>query len=329
MRYRYKFEGYYSHRGEVDAVSSGIESFSGPTPVVNAFPAAFNSVKHADNYWWELVQSYSMRSLSVQSDRLLPISGVAESMQRSLASFFGPETRIHYLAGHWKHSLHRDLGWYSSPQNPLSARPLTYQGPSWSWLAVSTGIEIQDQSTWGNYEPVLHVMSTKAKLKEPSAPYGLITHAMITAKVYISCANLTRHNSRSFKLSRHRKAERGSKVSINMNHGQENHIYFDTTCDSLKDGETKEIFLVLLRQSYGKPEWGISALICSPRAEVDEKRSFVRMGLLMIDFGDHTVTGSEKGRDLQDQEWFQDRRGQDKQNREWFQGWDREVIQLL
>lgn len=86
--------------------------------------------------WHELVMDYSGRKLTVLSDRLPAISGVASIFQASVSS--------EYLAGLWKNHLCRDLLWYCDPKEPFQI-PVTWEDgssgdsispPSWSWASI-------------------------------------------------------------------------------------------------------------------------------------------------------------------------------------------------
>ena len=85
--------------------------------------------------WRLLVFHYTRRQLSVSSDRVLAISGLAERYSR----------RIHsqYLAGFWRAGLPIDLLWRTRERQGSKRvkRPSCYQGPSWSWVSVNEPID--------------------------------------------------------------------------------------------------------------------------------------------------------------------------------------------
>ena len=83
--------------------------------------------------WGDLVRLYSHRTLSLPSDRLPAISGIATLF----ANTFGNE----YVAGHWRSDLARELLWTVSNRPGSSMRPVNYIAPSWSWASLNTGIE--------------------------------------------------------------------------------------------------------------------------------------------------------------------------------------------
>lgn len=91
------------------------------------------------HYWRELVESYTLRFLTFETDKLPAISGVASKVLEFLPS------RPKYLAGLWQDNLAEDLCWYTF--NPsfeystsLKQFPQKYRAPSWSWASVNGGV---------------------------------------------------------------------------------------------------------------------------------------------------------------------------------------------
>lgn len=83
--------------------------------------------------WYDIVKLYTQLVLTVSSDRILAISGIASRFQ----AIFDDD----YCAGLWKANLSRELLWNmdESPYRRLEPRP-EYQGPSWSWVSVNGGV---------------------------------------------------------------------------------------------------------------------------------------------------------------------------------------------
>lgn len=81
--------------------------------------------------WNDLVESYSICSLTMPSDKLVAISG--------LAHLFHEYTHDTYLAGHWRSHLLSSLYWMA--RDPARTRlrnqnnQITYRAPSWSWAS--------------------------------------------------------------------------------------------------------------------------------------------------------------------------------------------------
>jgi hypothetical protein len=87
-------------------------------------------------YWsWDrLVEDYSQRSLTVLSDKLSAVSGLAQDVRQRLGA---PPTD--FLAGIWRHDLPNGLLWHVTG-SPPPLRPDSWRAPSWSWASCDGGI---------------------------------------------------------------------------------------------------------------------------------------------------------------------------------------------
>ncbi|EXJ55071.1 uncharacterized protein A1O5_12810 [Cladophialophora psammophila CBS 110553] len=86
--------------------------------------------------WHRIVAQYTLRKLTVASDKLPAISGIAKKVQAA--------TKSAYLAGLWRDNLVEDLLWASAPhlESPHIAPRLDgYRAPSFSWASVDTQIQ--------------------------------------------------------------------------------------------------------------------------------------------------------------------------------------------
>ncbi|KAF2821682.1 HET-domain-containing protein [Ophiobolus disseminans] len=168
-----------------------------------------------DLEWRGLVRDYTQRKLSRPTDRILAISGIATAYQQhadrkeqnhQLQNFTHKNTVNVYVAGHWIYKLPNDLLW--TAHTPQPARPLEYQGPSWSWTgingSVSFGHVLWDTDVIGyqtNYEldgsthspdsvmsdsirqpPVPHwsILDASVDLVDAQAPCGAVKEAVLT-----------------------------------------------------------------------------------------------------------------------------------------------------
>ena len=76
--------------------------------------------------WFDVVETYSIRALTVASDKLVAIAG--------LANFFAPHIVSTYSFGHWLSEIHKSLLWISF--NGRMRGPLRQRAPTWSWAAL-------------------------------------------------------------------------------------------------------------------------------------------------------------------------------------------------
>ncbi|KAI1421570.1 heterokaryon incompatibility protein-domain-containing protein [Xylaria sp. FL1777] len=146
---------------------------------------------------WETVLSeYTSRLLSVPTDRILAISGVAEIFLSHLRKE-GRDENEEYLAGIWKSSLPSMLCWHAvategvdgskRPDMKVVARdrlppcPQIYQGPSWSWVGINCHVSfILGRSCQRDCRAVL--LDTDVRLTNASAKCGFVSSAILTVK---------------------------------------------------------------------------------------------------------------------------------------------------
>jgi hypothetical protein len=89
--------------------------------------------------WHHLVEEYSRRSLTVTTDKLPAISGIASKVKEATDSA--------YLAGLWKDNLASDLLWSSSPAGGQMCAPTTFRAPSFSWASIDGPISYYNPET--------------------------------------------------------------------------------------------------------------------------------------------------------------------------------------
>lgn len=83
--------------------------------------------------WQHVVEQYSKRELTVPSDKLPAISGIANKIKDVSGSS--------YVAGLWKENLASDLLWSASHTPSTSVYALeTYRAPTCSWASLNTPI---------------------------------------------------------------------------------------------------------------------------------------------------------------------------------------------
>lgn len=97
--------------------------------------------------WHVIVQEYSEMQLTVPSDRLLALSGVANAFATAWRRV--PEE---YVAGMWRSTLSKDLFWARAANkwnvHKKAARPAgCYLAPTFSWASVTTSVSSYDYST--------------------------------------------------------------------------------------------------------------------------------------------------------------------------------------
>ena len=137
--------------------------------------------------WFAIVEDYTGRNLTVQSDVLPALSGLANAFQNLL--------RDEYCAGLWKSDIIRGMCWtlsrvpkrdFRAIKAGLKERDNHHHLPSWSWASVIGGRvtnALEDEQTW----PFTTVEETARILHVRTTPtnkdvLGQIAHAEIVIK---------------------------------------------------------------------------------------------------------------------------------------------------
>jgi hypothetical protein len=110
-----------------------------------------------------LVEVYTHRRLTVPTDRIIAISGIAERYGRVLGDA--------YYAGMWRSSLSRALYW-EVDRRGMQPRPLVWQGPSWSWTSINGPVKFPSLSEFDEEGAELPIVEVEIELANPANPYG-------------------------------------------------------------------------------------------------------------------------------------------------------------
>ncbi|KAF5523266.1 hypothetical protein CGCA056_v005523 [Colletotrichum aenigma] len=119
--------------------------------------------------WCSLVEKYTTCGMTVLSDRMIAIAGLATAYHEDFA---GDE----YIAGMWRSQLPQSLCWVAGPDEmvPMKHRTSEYRAPSWSWASVEGGIYFHHTRYGpdGNHPTsVCDILDIKLSKVGPS-PYG-------------------------------------------------------------------------------------------------------------------------------------------------------------
>lgn len=148
----------------------------------------FNSCPDTDMlkaYWsTELVLSYKLRKLTVQSDILLALSAIAQEFQA--------KTKWTYLAGLWKEDLFRGLAWFC-PEEDILPAPGPHRGtshnkyeqkycPTWSWASVDNDTLVTTETFLHSSRRYFEAVPTVVEactLPGPRSPFGLVHDGLV------------------------------------------------------------------------------------------------------------------------------------------------------
>ena len=130
------------------------------------------------NYWWSIVEDFSTRSLTFDSDRLVAISAIARQIQNP---YLGT-----YLGGFWQKDHLTQLLWTMSLQDtygsswPLLRRPEYYIAPSWPWASFMGPID--RPSGLGEFETyVAEILNVECQHARED-PYGQLLSGALQIK---------------------------------------------------------------------------------------------------------------------------------------------------
>jgi len=102
--------------------------------------------------WNNIVETYSQLALTVESDKLSAISGIAKAVQQHTGSF--------YAAGLWSSHLPRGLGW--GKHQSAQKRPSQWRAPTWSWASVDGPVGFVE-ADWHESENLADVIDVKCE----------------------------------------------------------------------------------------------------------------------------------------------------------------------
>jgi hypothetical protein len=118
--------------------------------------------------WSNIVRDFTTRKLSVASDKLLAISGLAEEYGKLIGG--------KYLTGLWERNLVNGLLWRRASSFTGPRR----RSPSWSWTSIDGKVD------WWNFQDTsgvqVSLLDCKIELVSQSAPFGAVSSASLTLR---------------------------------------------------------------------------------------------------------------------------------------------------
>ncbi|KAI5865699.1 heterokaryon incompatibility protein-domain-containing protein [Durotheca rogersii] len=146
--------------------------------------------------WRTVVEDYCLLNLTVETDRLPALGGLAQKFSKHMPEIGG--VKDEYMAGMWRNSLARDLLWKVKSQPKENSRKRPGKGPpSWSWVSLQhggerSGIDWEWETkprlvSWSEiftYKPDkrFSILEASCELEHKEAPFGRILGGRIVAK---------------------------------------------------------------------------------------------------------------------------------------------------
>ncbi|KAI1322455.1 HET-domain-containing protein [Xylariaceae sp. FL0255] len=115
--------------------------------------------------WYEIVELFSSRRITVPSDKLPAVSGLAATYQTLIND--------RYIFGLWRSDLHRGLLWRTTGLWKTPA--YGYRAPTWSWACKDGPLswhETTSATEWKSLIQVLDILSARSGCTECWFPYG-------------------------------------------------------------------------------------------------------------------------------------------------------------
>jgi hypothetical protein len=127
--------------------------------------------------WRSLVENYTRRRLTVASDRLPALSGIAQKFKDTWAD--------EYYAGHWKRQFIPLLSWRRSNMEGQGYNPplSEYRAPSWSWASIDGPIEFDFRFDLGNARNLAaKLISCEFDMNSKKKDFAVLEASMIPAR---------------------------------------------------------------------------------------------------------------------------------------------------
>lgn len=215
--------------------------------------------------WWDVLETYTMRTLTNEQDRLPAISGIANRIAMA--------TKDRYVAGLWQDDLVEGLQWVvateedygsSTPWTRISSRrPQSFISPSWSWASVIGPIKSAKKSigkwetNWEQeiWSPALHVLGVEVDLAHEANRFGHVTFGRLRVRGRLRPARLTSANiSTSHGLILAHEASDGARKKI------ENAFRFDVSDEFAENSQRQDLWcLEIYRYIKGQPSFRVDA----------------------------------------------------------------------
>ncbi len=134
-------------------------------------------------FWREVIERYSLRRLTMPSDKLVALSALAKDVANA-SKDVRPQD---YLAGIWRQNLSFELRWQMA--DPPRARP-PYRAPSWSWASVDGKVRPGDpsegRSSYGAKIDEWVVLEAETSWDASAGPFSSVTGGFIVVRSRIS-----------------------------------------------------------------------------------------------------------------------------------------------
>ena len=191
-----------------------------PEPLYSRAESSMDTPSNApafEDFWHETIEKYTRRSLTIPTDRILAISGIATKFTKWTTD------EDFYVAGHWMSMIDRDLLWWCTNLRERSRNSLpAYLGPSWAWTSVDTTVGFawvlpqnkveHDEPDHRKHRLAWDILKVRVTLVDQSARFGAVQEAILVLRAPFQHVQLARDTLKMSSLQ----PWRGTQTSINL-----------------------------------------------------------------------------------------------------------------
>jgi hypothetical protein len=213
--------------------------------------------------WYDMIEDFSTRKFSVQTDRLPALSG--------LATLVAAQKEGRYCAGFWWEGIEFAICWKAGID---TLRPNVYTAPSWSWASIVGPITFPDSEHSYDYQPSwpldAAVFHDFGAIQRGSNPYGEIEFAWLLLEAPLArLARLSKVMDGKFKKKSQHANQRRKKYFSILNMRSEEILEVDFDVNEKKVAGLSALFLMYslerntnsVRQTVGDSTMQLSGIV--------------------------------------------------------------------
>lgn len=241
--------------------------------------------------WSDVVTLFSRCALTISSDKLMALSGLAKEMRRRIEEM-RPRTRHRYVAGFWEEELPGVLPWCML--EPAS-RAAPYRAPTWSWASLDGPIR-HPRNTIISFSSLiaLEVQQPPGEAETGQVQYASITLLGPVLRVMVSTVDRwERPNSATFSIASLFGASYSSSLTRKGNVGkapeQFGIVHPKVKFDTLEDIREDIFQIIIQADDFGIEGMAIVAMDV-------ETSTFRRVGYFRYRFGGPNLDWGEGSR---------------------------------
>lgn len=231
--------------------------------------------------WTAIVKMFTGRDLTVTSDRLIALAGIAKVMGQALND--------EYCAGLWQRNLAVELNWYPPGSRGLEPRPSGYRAPSWSWATLdgqcSPAFFADDETT----DRLIRIIECHVDTAT-NDPFGFVNAGTLTLCGWLA----------TIRLKPRRDSAREWSVFFNGSWLDDRMIYIALDC---VHPHLQLHCLPVILDSHQSPQWNLSCILLI--ATGVQKGQFQRAGILNVFSGGHAMADWAVFKTPKNEDWLE------------------------